>query len=246
MTTEVITLPNGPDITLIAYILDSSQEMPNLVERPAVLVLPGGGYRFCSAREAEPIAMAFLAQGYNAFVLRYSVGEGNAAFPKPLEDAETALDMIYANAAKWKVDKTKVAVIGFSAGGHLAAALATTGRVRPAALILAYPCILSTVGKTLAETVPSVDDIDTKTPPAFIFSSYEDATVPIENSLAFAAAMNRAGVPFELHIFEKGRHGFSLANHVVCADETARTQNRFAAAWPAMCFAWLNDRFGMV
>ncbi|HZK39019.1 MAG TPA: alpha/beta hydrolase, partial [Clostridia bacterium] len=74
MKTEVFTLPNGSDITLTTYILDTSEEMPNMKIRPAVLVCPGGGYSFCSDREAEPVAMAFLAQGYNAFVLRYSVG----------------------------------------------------------------------------------------------------------------------------------------------------------------------------
>jgi acetyl esterase/lipase len=80
-------------VTLTAYLLDASPDMPNMRVRPAVLVCPGGGYFFCSDREAEPIAMAFLARGYHAFVLRYSLGE-NAAFPRPLNDAEEALELI--------------------------------------------------------------------------------------------------------------------------------------------------------
>ncbi len=158
MKTEVFTLPNGSDITLTTYILDTSEEMPNMKIRPAVLVCPGGGYSACSDREAEPVAMAFLAQGYNAFVLRYSVGKGKAAFPRPLEDAEAALELIRMNAGKWSVDKNKIAVIGFSAGGHLAAALAAMGRVRPNAVILGYPCILSSIGDVLVEPVPSITD----------------------------------------------------------------------------------------
>ncbi len=244
MKTEIFTLPNGPDITLTTYILDTSDEMPNMKIRPAILVLPGGGYYFCSAREAEPIAMAFLAQGYNAFVLRYSLGKEKAKFPRPLEDAESALELIRGNAEKWGIDPEKVAVIGFSAGGHLAAALAAMGKVRPNAAILGYPCILSSIGDVLAEPVPSVNEfVDVKTPPAYIFSSCEDTSVPIENSLAFASALNKAGVPFELHIFEKGNHGFSLANAVVCATKESRTANKSAARWFPMCVDWLNRLF---
>ncbi len=244
MKIERISLPNGDDITLTAYILDSSDEMPNMKLRPGVLVLPGGGYYGCSDREAEPIAMAFLAEGYNAFVLRYSVGKGKAAFPRPLEDAEAALDLIRSRAEEWSLQKDKIAAIGFSAGGHLAAALATMGRVRPNAVILGYPCILESIGKILAEPVPGVDEyVDTNTPPAFIFSSSEDSAVPIENSLVFASALNKAGVPFEMHIFEKGYHGFSLANRVVCSTKETREYNRFTRPWFSMCAAWLDKLF---
>ncbi len=244
MKTELITLPNDSDITLTTYILDTSDEMPNMKIRPAVLVCPGGGYSYCSDREAEPVAMAFLAQGYNAFVLRYSIGKGKAAFPRPLEDAEASLELIRANAEKWSIDKDKIAVIGFSAGGHLAAALATMGRVRPNAAILGYACILSSMSEILAEPVPSLEEyVDIKTPPAFIFASSADTVVPIENSLKFAAALNESRVRFEMHIFEKGYHGFSLANPVVCSTKGVREANRFTAGWFKMCIDWLNNLF---
>lgn len=244
MKTELFTLPNGSDITLTTYILDTSDEMSNMKIRPAVLVCPGGGYKFCSAREAEPIAMAFLAQGYNAFVLRYSIGKGKAAFPRPLEDAEAALELIRTNAEKWSIDKDKIAVIGFSAGGHLAAALATMGRVRPNAVILGYACILSSMSEILAEPIPSLDEyVDAKTPPAFIFASSADTGVPIENSLAFAAALNKAKIRFEMHIFEKGNHGFSLATPVVCSTKASLEANRFTTGWFKMCVDWLNNLF---
>ncbi|NLP49026.1 MAG: alpha/beta hydrolase [Clostridiales bacterium] len=247
MKIEVFTLPNGEDITLTAYLLDSSDEMPNMKTRPAVLVLPGGAYHGCSDREAEPVAMAFLAQGYHAFVLRYSVGPGKAAFPRPLEDAEAALELIRNRADEWKIKKDKIAAIGFSAGGHLAAALATMGRVRPNALILGYPCILESTSSILAEPVPSLDEyVDGKTPPTFIFASSEDKAVPIENSLAFAIALDKEKVPFEIHVFQKGLHGFSIANQVVSKDEEYLHANRFVKPWLDLCFKWLNDLFDFI
>ena len=115
--------------------------MPNYKTRPAILVIPGDAYMMCSDREAEPIALSFLAKGYAAFVLRYSVGKGAAKFPRPLNDAEEAMELIISNAAEWGVEPEHIAAIGFSAGGHLCAALGTMGRVRPAACVLGYPCI---------------------------------------------------------------------------------------------------------
>lgn len=232
---------------LTAYLLDPSGEMPNMLVRPGILVLPGGGYRFCSDREAEPVAMAFLAQGFNAFVLRYSVGEGAAAaFPRPLEDAQQALALIRERAAEWNTLPQKIAAIGFSAGGHLAAALATMGTQRPDALILGYPCILASIGHVLSSPVPSVNEyVTAETPPTFIFASREDTSVPVEHSLAFATALERAGVPFELHVFGKGRHGFSLATPVVCSSRESLEANRFTAPWVSLCIAWLNELFGI-
>lgn len=116
MKTQTINLTHA-NVTLTTYLLDASPEMPNTQVRPGVLVFPGGGYYFCSAREAEPIALAFLAEGYQAFVLRYSVDE-QATFPRPLNDAEQALEMIRDNAEAWFVDPEKnscVRILGWRA-----------------------------------------------------------------------------------------------------------------------------------
>ena len=243
MKTELLNLTNE-GVTLAAYILDSSPEMPNFNYRPAMLVIPGGAYKFCSDREAEPVAMAFAARGYNTFVLRYSTGEGKAAFPNPLNDAEEALEIIRENSEKWHIDAKKVAAVGFSAGGHLCAALSAMGRVRPDAAVLCYPCILSSIGDVLAEPVPSVNEyVDEKTPPTFIVSSREDGCVPIENSLRYADALEKAGVDFEMHIFSKGYHGFSLANEVVFAKEEDAQYNSHISGWVEMCITWLRKTF---
>ena len=135
MTVEKLELKSNPGATLTAYLLDTSREMPNMTDRPAVLVIPGGGYYMCSDREAEPIAMAFAVHGYNTFVLRYTVGEGKD-FKMPLADAEEALALIRERAEEWRVIKDKIAAIGFSAGAHLAAALSTLSSTIPNACIL--------------------------------------------------------------------------------------------------------------
>lgn len=238
--TQLLTNEN---VTLTAYLLDSSQEMPNTQIRPAILILPGGAYRGCSDREAEPVAMAFLAEGYQAFVLRYSVNQ-HAAFPKPLHDAEEALELIRENSRDWGIDQGKVAVCGFSAGGHLAAALGTMGRVRPNAMILGYPCILASMSAIFPAPVPGVDEaVDASTPPAFIFHTFADTLVPVNNALTFAAAIDRAKVPLELHIFRNGVHGLSLAKPVTSGGLQSMTDTD-AAKWFGLCTAWIKNVFG--
>lgn len=243
MRTFVKELTN-PGVTLTAYLPAASDEMPNYKTRPAILVIPGGAYMMCSDREAEPIALSFLAKGYAAFVLRYSVGKGAAKFPRPLNDAEEAMELIISNAAEWGVEPEHIAAIGFSAGGHLCAALGTMGRVRPAACVLGYPCILSSIGRILAEPVPSLDEkVDANTPPTFIVAAREDSCVPIENSLAYAAALDKAGVPFEMHIYERGYHGFSVADGTVYSKPEDAEYNARIKGWLDICIAWLNTHF---
>lgn len=231
------------NVTLTGYLLDPSPEMANWQVRPAILICPGGGYRFCSDREAEPIAMAFLAEGFQAFILRYSLNDA-AAFPQPLNDAEEALELIRTHALDWHVDPQKIAACGFSAGGHLAAALGTMGRVRPNALILAYPCILESISSILPWPVPSLEKkVNSATPPAFIFATSQDSLVPVEHSLEFASALNRQGIPFELHIFQEGVHGLSLAKGLT-ANGQAKMIDPQAAQWVSLCRAWLERVLG--
>ena len=243
MLVKNYNLTDDPDITLTAYIPDISEEMKNMKIKPSVLVLPGGAYKFCSDREAEPIALAYLAKGFNAFVLRYSLNE-KSAFPTPLNDAQKALKFIRDNAAEFCTDPQKIAVIGFSAGGHLAAALSTMSDDKPNACILGYPCILSSTSPILASPVESVTDYVTdKTPPTFIFAASNDGAVPIENSLSYSEALNRNGISFELHIFEDGDHGFSLGTDVVCASQEAQERCKPNTYWLDRSVQWLKKLF---
>lgn len=154
MKCERIYLADDKTAWLDAYLLGQSKELLPGKKRPAVMVCPGGGYKYTSDREAEPIALAFTAMGYHAFVLRYSV-DLNAAMPRPLKDAAQAMAYIKDHADEWMLDEKYVFVSGFSAGGHLAAALGVfwnndemlpeyadnRERIRPAGLILGYPVI---------------------------------------------------------------------------------------------------------
>ena len=138
MKQPCFTINENRNVTLTAYFADDSCAK----DRPAVLVIPGGGYRVLSEVEAEPPALAFRRAGFHAFVLQYTVGE-RCHWPLPLEDYEEAMELIEQNAGKWHIDTSRIIVAGFSAGGHLAACAATTAQHRPAAAVLAYPVIFS-------------------------------------------------------------------------------------------------------
>ena len=229
---------------LTVYIPDQSNEMGHNKIKAGVLVIPGGGYSMCSDREAEPIAFAFLPKGYATFILRYTVGHNKGYdFSMPFADVNEAMKIIHENAEEWGVDKERIAAIGFSAGGHLCAALSTMGDIRPNASILVYPCILESMSKILAFPVPGLDDkVDDKTPPAFIISACEDNCVPIANSLAYANALNKKDIPFEMHIYEKGYHGFSLADQTVYS-KAEEEYNAHLKGWFELVSNWLYKRF---
>ncbi len=243
MRTDTILLTNE-NVTLTTYILDSSREMPYMAKRPAVLIFPGGAYKFCSDREAEPIAMAFLAMGFSAFVLRYSLNSKDV-FDKALSDAEEALTLIRGKAEEYNILPDKIAVCGFSAGGHLAAGISTLGSTRPNALILGYPCISADIcGEgVLCTSVPSLDDkVTADNPPTFLFSTCADTCVPIHSSTSFLSALEKNGVPFEAHIFSDGGHGLALANPVTCLRGSSG-DNPDVAKWIALCQSWLYRLF---
>lgn len=229
--------------TLTAYLHDKSRELVNAAIRPAVLVFPGGGYQFCSDREAEPIALAYAAEGYNAFVLRYTVGT-DTPFQLAFQDTQAAMERLHAQAKVWNINPEKIAVIGFSAGGHLAAMLGTTGNIRPSALMLCYPCITSDIGELLARELPSAEKcVDEKTPPTFIFSTRDDRVVPIRHSLAFAEALDRGGIPFEMHIFCNGAHGLSLAKPHTSSGLRSMNEPRISK-WFGLSVEWLKCQWG--
>lgn len=230
---------------LSAYLHDLSVELPNAARRPAVLVFPGGGYVGCSDREAEPIALAYMAEGYNAFVLRYTTGRDNPDTPTlALEDAQAALAALRSGAEEWNLAPGRVAVVGFSAGGHLATALGTLSLNKPDAMILGYPAVVPYMLERLGMTGPSViDAVSADTPPAFIFHTRNDQVVPIDNTLVLATALEAAGVEFEAHIFRDGPHGFSLAKPLTSSGQ-AKFANPIVARWFGMSVDWLHEIWG--
>lgn len=241
MKNEVITLREERNVTLTAYLQEVGGEFRNIGKRPAILILPGGGYQFCSDREADPVAFPYLKAGYQVFILRYSVKK-DSAWPQPLEDYNTAMELIVSRAEEWKLYSNKIAVLGFSAGGHLAAAAATMGRIRPAAVILGY-AVLNEDVKGCNMSAPSlIGKVDDKTPPCFLFASRTDNVVPVANSLEFMMALNDKGVAFESHIYAYGPHGFSTCDSSV-QDKDSYMCDRIPH-WVEDSIGWLKDVLG--
>ena len=243
MIYQKITLNEERNVTLTCYCLDSSVELSNAKKRPAILVLPGGGYRMCSNRESEPIAMAYLAEGYNAFVLHYSVAE-HSDWPNPLDDVEQAMTLIKEHAEEWGIETDKIATIGFSAGGHLAAASGMLGKNKPNAMILCYPAILGSLLERLDSKFPGLEDKATEdTPPAFIFATRDDALVSVKNAIALMDEFDRVGLPFESHIFGNGQHGMSLGRAYTCGGYKPY-YSPAVAEWFGLSMTWLKGIFG--
>lgn len=242
MIFERIVLNKERNVTLDAYIQDVGGEYRFVTARPAIIVIPGGGYQFCSDREAEPVAMQFLAAGFDAFILRYSTGP-DAVWPNPLNDYEAAYDMILARADEWNIMKGKIAVIGFSAGGHLAAAAATMAKHRPAAAILGYPVIREDTAHECEESAPGIcGHVDENTCPCFLFASRTDNIVPIQNTLDMMNALNSYQIAFECHIYAYGPHGYSTGDSSIQASSTIMPER--ASDWVKDSVRWLRDVMG--
>ena len=259
------TLPGGAQ--LIGYLRDRTVEMPAFNTRPAILILPGGGYAWCSRREADPVAMQFLQAGYNVFTLYYTC-RSDESVPalrwQPLIDAAGAILHIRRNAEQFGTDPAKIAICGFSAGGHLAAstailwdaepvrtALGIHGtEARPDAVVLGYPVI--TAGEyrhdgsivnlcgddaDLRATMSLENQIRDGLPPFFVWHTVEDPSVPVQNSLMLAGALTAHKVPLELHLFAHDGHGTSTCTREVNAP------NKHNSAWVALCTDWLAETF---
>jgi acetyl esterase/lipase len=207
----------------------------------AIVVCPGGGYGGLASHEGQDYALYLNQQGVTAFVLRYRLGSQGYRHPRMLEDAQRAVRTVRARAAEWQVDPKRVGIMGSSAGGHLASTAVThfdAGKPdaadpierqssRPDIGILCYAVITmgpnthqgsrnNLLGKEpspeLVELLSNETQVTKDTPPCFVWHTVEDKAVKVENSLDFAAALQRNGVPFDLHVYEKGRHGIGLAD----------------------------------
>lgn len=228
--------------------------------RAVMIVCPGGGYSDLADHEGHPIAVWLNSIGVTAVVLKYRIGP-RYHYPAPVQDVARAIRTVRARAAEWGIDSTRVGVVGFSAGGHLAATIAThfdggdpaaidpidRQSSRPDLAVLAYPVISMEQGIThagsrlnllgpdpspeLVALLSNEQQVTARTPPTFLFHTVDDPVVPIENSLRFAAALRTARVPFELHVYAHGPHGVGLAN----GDPALHT-------WIVLLENWLRTR----
>ena len=252
------TVPGFPEATLEGYILDCEITLGQDKNRPAILVFPGGGYLYCSPREAEPIALSYAARGFHAFVLRYSTGYDAAGFA-PLKQASWAIGHIRENAEVWHIDPGKIAVCGFSAGGHLALSSGLLAENKPNAMILGYPATsapnlpgMNFMLKVLegrndvtdedAVKYDLVPQITKDAPPVFLAATAEDLLTTY-GALPVAKAYSDLGRQYELHVFQYGPHGYSLANEVT-ADGSSQVIDPAFAQWQELSVQWLRRTFG--
>ncbi|PXV85297.1 acetyl esterase/lipase [Lachnotalea glycerini] len=227
---------NGFKAKLTTYIVDNTIDPEKT--RPLVLVCPGGGYIGTASKEGEPIALKMNSFGLHACVLNYSCAP--AQFPTSLNQLAKSVKLVRESAKKWHVDPEKIVVLGFSAGGHLAASLGTfwnkdfvlrelkvnQEEIKPNALVLSYPVITSgefahqdSFKNLLGDRVKDCNwrellslekQVDETMPKSFVWHTFEDQAVPVENSLLLVNAMRKAKVAFSFHVFEKGHHGLAL------------------------------------
>lgn len=255
----------GPAL-LTSYLLDRIS-VNEEKSRPAVIVCPGGGYRNRSDRESEPVVMQFLSMGYQAFLLDYSVAPNR--FPTSLLELAEAVALIRENSQAWQVDPQQIYVCGFSAAGHLAGSLGvfwnqefvygavgrTAEQIRPDGLMLCYPVITSGefahessflcllgegASKEQWEAVSLERHVGSHMPKTFLWHTYEDGTVPLENSLLLASAMKQHGVNFELHIYPRGGHGAALANEETSGKLRQDLLLSGCQSWISLAHTWIE------
>ncbi len=268
---EPQTLPLWPGGTPGALGTDPNRDVPTItVYRPgaetatgaAVVVCPGGGYgALAMDHEGKQVAEWLNKLGVTAVILKYRLGSHGYRHPVMLQDAGRAIRTVRARAGEWGLDPKRIAILGFSAGGHLASTAGThfdagkpdaedpIDRVssRPDRMILLYPVITlnppyahmgsrrNLLGDrpepALVDSLSNETQVSEQTPPTFLAHTNADTGVPAENSLLFALALRKAKVPLELHIFEKGRHGLGLGGG-----------DPAFAAWPGLCQTWLKGQ----
>ena len=253
-----MAVPCHPEATLEGYILDCELSLGQEKNRPAIVICPGGGYLYCSPREAEPVALRYAARGFHAFILRYSVGWDAAGFA-PLQEVSWVIGYLREHAEEWHIDPSKIATCGFSAGGHLALAAGVKGENKPNAMILGYPAVttpnnpMSNFMVKLLSGKKEVTDADcaeyslenfiTKdAPPVFLAATAEDGLSPY-GALLVANTYSRLGKHYELHMFQHGPHGYSLADET-CADGSCQVLNSSFAQWHQLSVDWLYRIFG--
>ena len=253
-----ITIPGHDDATLEGYILDCEISLGQETERPAIVICPGGGYIYCSPREGEPVALAYAARGMHAFILRYSTGRKAAGFT-PLDEIDFVIGYIREHAKEWHIDPEKILTCGFSAGGHLALAAGVMGKNKPNGMVLCYPAtsmpnrpgadmmLKLLTGKNEftdadAEGLELISKVDKNAPPVFLVATAEDMLTGF-GALPLAKRYSDLRLGYELHIFQHGPHGYSLANEV-SADGSSQVLNESYAKWVDMSVSWIKKVFG--
>jgi acetyl esterase/lipase len=258
---------------LTVYIQETGSPKFKIKKRPLIIICPGGGYGYTSDREAEPIALTFLAKGYHAAVLWYSCFP--AQYPAALLELARSVLIVREHADEWWIDRDAIIVQGSSAGGHLAASFACFWHedflaekmmgdksasckevLRPNGLLLSYPVITSgeyahkgSFEKLLGDRISELNEemsletaVNENVPETFIWATFTDGAVPVENSLLFAMALKKQNINTELHIFCEGSHGLALSNHLTEGPEGKEIVPS-CEVWIDLACTWLKNKF---
>lgn len=240
-TIQVHLEPNNAILSGLCY--EREMVLPNSDARPAVLVLGGGGYIHITAKERDPIAMAYLHYGFNAFVLHYSVRSDSKGSPKAsdetvlqdsFDDVTSAMKYLRDNAAELNINPNQIAIVGFSAGGNLALRYSTQSKNKPNALVLCYPAVQSSMFGNQPNVLEQMDD---SFPASFIFHTLCDSMVPSRQALELALKLDDLKVPYEMHTFLTGDHGLAMAI------ENTGDVNRDVAKWHKLSVRFLQNLY---
>jgi len=248
--------------TLTAYLAVSGNKPAR-----AVIICPGGGYGFISSREGAPVAEELNKKGISAFVLEYSVTP--VRYPKQVFQLASAVKHIRDNAGAYNINSKKITLMGFSAGGHLAATLATQWQqdylydlmqcsaadYRPNSAILCYPVITGgayahrgSFDNLLGGDLTRLDSVSLEKcvtyncPPIFIWHTLDDTVVPVENSLLLISALRQKNIPFEAHLYPQGVHGLSLAAEITADGDNPDHRNPHVASWFGLAVKWIKNQ----
>lgn len=262
-------LPRAKEKTQVTlYIPDVWKEIDTEQTFPCTVICPGGSYWWCSEREAEPVALRMIGNGIAAAVVNYACEYQH--YPLQMLEILAAITYIRRNSERLHIDPEKIAVMGFSAGGHAACTAGLFwqekiaeealgiehGEDKPSGMILCYPVITS--GKythsgsmkcllgddpdpELLEKMSLEKQVTENAPHAFIWHTSEDGLVPLENSLYIAEALHEKGIDVEMHIYPKGHHGLSLCDETVSKKEDISDAVKYCSDWVPHCIKWIKE-----
>lgn len=262
-------LPKAREKTLVVlYIPEVWQEVDTAQTFPCTVICPGGGYQWCSQREAEPVALRMVGNGIAAAVVYYACD--NQRYPLQMLEILAAVTYVRRNSGRLHINSDKIAVMGFSAGGHAACTAGlfwqedialealdiSYGENRPNGMILCYPVITSgkythedsirnllgdSPSPELREKMSLEKQVTENAPHAFIWHTSEDGLVPAENSLYLAAALHEKGIDVEMHIYPRGHHGLSLCDETVSKPADIYDGVRYCSEWIHHCIRWIKE-----
>lgn len=260
---------NKREFKVHTYTLDSIGDLVTH-KHPLAIIIPGGSFDHLSLREGEPVALAFNNCGFNSVVMEYNlVQDEGEIYPDAGLDVLTTVKYFRDHACEYNIDPAKIVTVGFSAGGHVASfanSMAnspkyqkefsfTSNAVLPTKTILGYPLInLAKIGFDVPEKeedkVPTDEfvknsalGVTAKTPATFIFHAWDDPVVLVTNTMEYIAALHAKNVPCEVHIFNRGGHGFSLARKDMVVKGREWQENPHAAHWFKLAQEWLASEW---